>query len=98
MRLRDLGEGANRDWFNQLLDWSRKRITFDDNVDCQILTVNIGLAETEIGHTLGRIPRYVIEVAAFPNGTAGINFTKASDNTRLFLKRNTAGMCTLFIL
>lgn len=98
MKLIDFGSDAPRTWFQQILEWSRKKITFDDNVDCQILTVNIGTSETEVGHSLGRAPRYIIEVASYPNGTAGINFTKESDNKRVFLKRNTAGMCTLILL
>lgn len=98
MKLRDFGKDAAYEWFQQILEFSRKKITFDDNVDCQILTVNIGIAETEIGHSLGRTPRYVIEVASYPNGTAGIQFTKEPTNQKLYLKRGTAGQCTLFLL
>jgi len=98
MNLVDYGENAPRSWFQQVLQWSRKKITFDDNIDCQILTVNIGVAETEVGHSLGRVPRYVIPVASYPNGTAEINFTKPSDLNRLFLKRSTAGVCTLILI
>lgn len=98
MRLRDFGATAPREWFQQILEWSRKKITFQDNIDCQFLTVNIGTTETEVGHSLGRTPRYIIEVASYPNGTAGIEFTREPTNQKLFLKRNTAGTCTLLFL
>jgi hypothetical protein len=97
VKLQDLGSGSIDKWFQQLLSFSRKGISFDDNIDAQFWTGNIGTAETEIGHSLGRTPRYVIEVASYPNGTAGIQFTKAPDDKRLFLKRSSAGQCTLMI-
>lgn len=98
MKLRDLGENAARDWFLQILEWSRKKFTFDDNLDCIFITKTIGTTETEIPHALGRVPKYVLEVAQFPNGTAGINFTRASTNDRIYLKRSVAGTCTLLLM
>lgn len=97
MKLRDFGADAARDWWNQLLEWSRKRITFDENMDCVSVTSYIATTETEVGHSLGRIPKYVLEVASFPNGTKGIEFTKEPTNQKLFLKRGTAGNCTLLL-
>jgi hypothetical protein len=98
MKLREFASDATAQWFKQIFEWSRKKITFEDNVDCQFLTVNIGTAETEVGHSLGRTPRYVIEVASYPNGTAGVSFTKEPTNTKLFLKRAVAGSCTLLLM
>lgn len=98
MKLRDFGKDAARDWFQQLLEWSRKRVSFEDNIDGIFLTVNIDSAETEIGHSLGRTPRYVFEVASYPNGTAGISFTKEPTNQKLYLKRSVAGQCTIFLI
>lgn len=98
MKMPDLTGMPDASWFQRLLEFTRKKITFDDNIDCQILTVNIGVAQTEIGHSLGRTPRYIIPVASYPNGTAGIQFTKESDNKRVFLKRDVAGVQTLILL
>lgn len=98
MKLIDFTGTPDSNWFQQLLLLTRNKLSFDDNVDCQILTVNIGTSETEIGHSLGRVPRYIIPVASYPNGTAGIQFTKSSDNKRVFLKRDVAGVQTLILL
>lgn len=98
MKLRDLGETATRDWFQQILDWSRKKITFSDNIDGVFITANVGTGETQVGHPLGRTPQYIFEVAAYPNGTAGISFTKQPDNQSIFIKRSVAGQCTLFLI
>ncbi len=98
MKLRDIGDSALREWFNQILEWSRKKITFDDNIDCVFVTANIGTSQTEVGHSLGRTPKYIIEVASYPNGTAGISFTKAPEPSKIFVKRATAGECTLLLM
>jgi hypothetical protein len=98
MKLRDLGVDAAREWFQQLLEWSRKKITVDDNWDASVLKTYLGTAETVVDHTLGRTPRYIWEVASFPHGTAGISFTKEPTNAKLFLKRSTAGECTLILM
>lgn len=99
MKLPDF-QGAEPDagWFRRLLQALRKGLTFDDNFDSVFLTVNIGTAETEVGHPLGRAPRYVIEVAAYPNGTAGISFTREPTIQKLWLTRATAGQCTLLLM
>jgi hypothetical protein len=94
----DFGASPDASWFSRLLDWTRGKITFEDNIDGRFLTVNIGTTETEIGHTLGRVPRYILEVASYPNGTAGIQFTKSPTIDKLYLKRGTAGQCTLFLM
>ena len=98
MKLLDFGDTASRSWFQQILEWSRKKITFDDNIDCATVTAYIGTTETQVGHPLGRTPRYIIEVAAYPNGTAGISFTKEPDYKNLYLTRSVAGKCTLILL
>jgi hypothetical protein len=97
MKLRDVGAAAAKEWFEQILQWSRKKITIDDNLDVAIVTAYIGTAETELGHSLGRVPRYVIPVASYPNGTDKITFTKAPTEDKLFLSRGTAGQQTLIL-
>lgn len=97
MILRDVGAAAAKEWFEQILQWSRKKITLDDNLDCVFVTAYIATTETEIGHPLGRTPRYIIEVAAYPNGTAGISFSRESKIDKVYLKRATAGTCTLLM-
>jgi len=97
MKLEGFGESPDRSWFQRLLEFTRKKISFEDNIDGIFINANIGLNETEVGHSLGRAPQYVIEVASYPNGTAGISFTKASTANQLYLKRTVAGACTLFI-
>jgi hypothetical protein len=99
MKLLDFGQGLpDRTWFQRILEWSRKKISFEDNIDCAFITANVGTGETEVGHPLGRAPKYLIEVAAYPNGTAGISFTKEPDNKRVFIKRGTAGQATFLLL
>ncbi len=92
------GDSPDKNWFLKLLDFTRNKISFLDNLDGRFVDTNIGTAETEIGHTLGRIPQYIFEVASFPNGTAGISFTKPSTATAIYMKRAVAGKCTLFIV
>jgi hypothetical protein len=98
MRLRDFGKDAAFDWFQQILEWSRKKITFQDNVDCIFITATISTAETTVGHQLGRIPQYILEVASWPNSAKGIELTKAPTSEKVFLKRTTAGQTTLLLM
>jgi len=99
MKLRDLGREAAREWFEQILEWSRKRLTFEDNLDCAFVTFEVQTTETEVPHSLGRIPKYIMEVAAYPNGTAGISFTtKPPENDKIYIQRATAGTCTLLLM
>lgn len=91
MKLRDFGESRNRDWFQQLLQWSKKRISFSENIDGIELLAYLDTSETEIGHSLGRTPSTITPVAKFPYGTDSISFTKAPTNDKLFLSRATAG-------
>lgn len=90
------GDRPERGWFLQLLT-GLKKLTFDENIDCVKIRVNIGTTETQVGHPLGRTPRYIIEVAAYPDGTAGIQFTRAPTNDKIWLTRTTAGNCTLLL-
>ena len=98
MKLRDIGREAAREWFEQILEWSRKRITFEDNLDCAFITFEVQTTETEVPHSLGRAPKYIMEVAAYPYGTAGISFTRPSENDKIYIKRATAGKCTLLLM
>lgn len=97
MRLRDFGAEAAREWFQQVLEWSRKKITFDDNMDGVFLKTYLGTTETVVSHPLGRTPRYIFEVASYPTGTAGINFTREPTLSTLYLRRDSAGECVLFL-
>ncbi len=98
MKLNDLGADAAKQWFQQILEWSRRKITLDDNIDCVTVTAYIGTSETEVGHPLGRAPRYIIPIALYPNGTSGIGFTsKAPTIDKMFLTRTTAGVQTLLL-
>lgn len=98
MRLRDFGQEAPSSWFQQILEWSRKKITFEDNVDCVFITATIATTETVVGHQLGRTPKYVLEVASWPNGIKGIELTKAPTSEKLFIKRATSGETTLLLM
>lgn len=99
MKIQDFtGKTPDARWFQLLVEWTRKKISFDDNIDCQILGVSLKTTETVVGHSLGRTPRYIIEMAAYPNGTAGIEFTQPPSNSQLFLKRTVAGNSTLMLL
>jgi hypothetical protein len=97
MKLQGFGVTATFEWFQQILSWSRNKISFQDNMDGKFITANVGTSETQVGHTLGRVPQYIFEVAAFPNGTAGITYTRASTIDKIYIKRNVAGSCTLFL-
>jgi hypothetical protein len=97
MKLFDFGESESRSWFRQILEFSRKRVSFEDNIDCVLVTATVDTVETQIGHSLGRAPKFIIEVASYPNGTAGISWTKAPEADKIFIKRATAGSCTLLL-
>lgn len=97
MRLRDYGETTSRDWLQQLLQWSRNKVSFLDNMDGIFIRQFVNTSETEVGHTLGRTPRFILEVAEYPTGTSGISFTKPATIDKIFLSRASAGDCTLFI-
>jgi hypothetical protein len=93
MKLRDFGIEQTRDWFEQILQWSRKKITFEDNVDGVEVLAYIGTSDTSVPHALGRAPKSVIPIAKYPYGTAAIEFSqsKAPTNQVLYLKRAVAG-------
>ncbi len=106
MKLFDYGESATKSWFRQILEWSKKKVSISDNLDCIIIAARIGTSETQIGHSLGRKPFGCIEVCSYPspkavstevNGTAGIQMTKDSTEQALFLKRTSAGECYLLV-
>ena len=100
MKLRDFGKlGQPRldQWLQQIFEWSNRKITFEENMDVIFQDVYIGTSETEVQHNLGRIPKKIIEVAAYPYGTAGISWTKAPTNEYLYLSRGSAGNCQLMI-
>lgn len=102
MRLPDIGPDGDqswvRGWLQRLVEWSRKKITFEDNIDCVFHRVYLRTTSTKVGHPLGRTPRYIIEVAAYPDGTAGIQYTAEPTNTDLYLSRTSAGWCTLLLM
>ncbi len=100
MKLQEYGKVADRNldsFLKQILDWSKQKVSIQDNLDVRFVTAYIGTTETEVKHTLGRIPAFVIPVAAYPNGTSTIDFAKASTIEAMYLKRGTAGTCSLLI-
>lgn len=100
MRLRDFGPDAPREWFQQILDWSRKAITLDDNVDCVFVTATIGTSETAVGHSLGRVPKYIIPVCSWVTGATicrEITLTKAPTVDQVYVSSASAGKQTLLL-
>lgn len=107
MKLFDFGESDSRSFIRQILEWSQRRVSLFDNLDCDIVgPVRIETTETQVGHNLGRVPRGVIEMASGNspqasgtqwNGTVGIAQTKQATVTSLYLKRKEAGETTLVI-
>lgn len=97
MRLQDYGEQQPRSWFQQLLDWSRNRVSFEENLDCVIIDVNIATSETIVDHPLGRVPKGIIPVLRYPNNISEISWTREPTDTRLFLSQRVAGRMTLLI-
>jgi hypothetical protein len=97
MKLFDFGDGQNRSWFQQILEWSRKKISFEDNLDCVILTVKIATSETIVDHPLGRVPKGIIPILQYPNNISELSWTKAPTNSRLFLSQRIEGTITLLI-
>jgi hypothetical protein len=101
MKLRDFGVDAAREWFQQVMDWSKKAITFDDNIDCVFVTATIGTSETAIGHGLGRVPRYVIPVASWQAEcmiVRAITLTKAPTIDQVYVSSATAGKQMLLLM
>lgn len=98
MKLRDYGIDQDREWFQQLLQWSQKKINVDDNWDCVKITPYINTSETRVGHTLGRIPQIIIPVMIYPYGMANLNFTREATIDTIFMTRATAGYQALIIL
>ena len=101
MKLRDFGVDAAREWYQQLLEWSRKKVTLEDNVDCVFVTATIGTSETAIGHTLGRIPKYVIPVGSWVSGATivrAITLTKAPTVDQVYVSSASAGKQTLLLM
>lgn len=100
MILQDFGKLQNNitdSWFQQILGWSRGKVSIEDNLDIKIMKAYIKTSETEIQHTLGRAPRGIIPVAIYPLGSANLNWTRAPTSDRLYLSRASAGEC-YFIL
>ena len=100
MRLLEFGTEQSRSWFQQLLDWSRNKVSFEENLDCVIIDVNIATSETIVDHPLGRVPKGIIPLLRWPNNTSELSWSdpeKPPTDTRLFLKQRVAGKVTLLI-
>lgn len=97
MKLVDYGSEASRSWFQQVLEWSKKKITFDDNIDCVFISAYVGTTETIVDHALGRTPKGIIPVLAYPNNTSELSWTQAPTPSRLYIKQRVAGNTTLMI-
>lgn len=101
MKLRDFGASAAREWFQQILDWSRQSITFEDNLDCTFVTATIGTSETAVGHDLGRVPKYIIPVCSWVTGgtiARAITLTKAPTIDQVYVSSASAGKQTLLLI
>lgn len=97
MKLFDFGDDKSRAWFQQILEWSRKKVTFDDNIDCVTLSAYIATSETIVDHPLGRVPKGIIPVLQYPNNISELSWTREPTNSRLYLKQRVAGKITLLI-
>lgn len=97
MKLIDYGEKESRSWFQQVLEWSRKKITFEDNLDCVTLSAYVGTSETIVDHALGRTPKGIIPVLAYPNNISELSWTREPSAQRLYIKQRVAGNMTLLI-
>jgi hypothetical protein len=97
LKLFDYGDDQNRSWFQQILEWSRKKISIEDNLDCIILSVNVATTETVVDHTLGRVPRGIIPILQYPNNITEMSWTQEPTNQKLFIKQRVAGKITLLI-
>ena len=101
MKLRDFGVDAAREWFQQIMDFSRKGITFEDNVDCVFVSANIAMTETAIGHGLGRVPKYIIPVGSWAAGATqirDITLTKAPTNDQVYVMSGNPGVQMLLLM
>lgn len=98
MKIMDFGEDTPpRAWYTALIEWSRKKISFDDNIDCVTLNAYVATSETPIGHPLGRVPKGIIPILQFPGSVYEMDMTKASTNTQIYLKSRVAGTVNLLI-
>jgi hypothetical protein len=98
VKLREYGDQENRSWFQQILEWSRNKLSFEDNLDCVIITASIATSETIVGHTLGRVPKGVIPILQWPNNTSVLTWgSKPPDDTKLYLKQSVDGKITLLV-
>jgi hypothetical protein len=97
MKLTDFGSDQSRSWFQQILEWSRKKISIEDNLDCVIISVNVGTTETIVDHPLGRVPRGIVPILQWPNSIYEIGWTREPTNARLFIKSRVAARLTLLL-
>jgi hypothetical protein len=97
VNLQDFGESQSRSWFQQILEWSRKKISFEDNIDCIIIEANIATSETIVDHPLGRVPKGIIPVLRWPCNISELSWTREPTNSRLFIKARVAGRMALLI-
>jgi len=102
MKMQDFGKLGNPkldQWLQQIFSFSRKKISFQDNMDVILQSAYIGSGGSQIQHSLGRIPQGVIEVATQQTGTKGISPTVGKEWTEkfIYLTRATSGDCQLMI-
>lgn len=97
MKLTDFGDKPDNTWFRNILEWSRKKISLDDNLDCVTMSVEIATTETKIGHSLGRVPKGVIPLLQFPGATIEMTMTNAPTNNLLFISARVKGTYGLLI-
>lgn len=97
MRLFDYGEKETRSFIRQILEWSQKKVSFVDNIDCLQMASFIGTSETVIEHSLGRIPKALVPILVFPNKIPTLEFTKAPDASKIYIKAGSAAEVSFLI-
>lgn len=97
MKLRDYGEVFGRDWIQQIMQWSKKKVSVGDNIDCVEVVEFINTTETRVGHNLGRVPQGIIPIMKYPHGTDSLSFTRAPEIDKIWVSRSTAGFQGLIL-
>jgi hypothetical protein len=97
LRLFDFGGSDTRSFIRQILEWSQKRVSFEDNIDILQMSSFINTSETVVEHKLGRIPKALVPILTYPNKIVSVEFTKAPDAARIYIKAASACEISFFI-
>jgi hypothetical protein len=97
MRLFDFGGNDTRTFFRQIVEWSQKKIGFDDNLDILTMSSFVDTSETVIEHNLGRIPKALVPILTYPNKITTLEFTKAPEASKIYIKAGSACNVSFFL-